>query len=229
MFESTEKNWLPVVAEGEVTGIIDSWERVSEMPRELMKTVVYLAGVTGGIYWRYAPLEAGLSLRAPDDELAPTRRLREEWRGCVDEVMQEDAHTALKAGVLRWLAAGSDISKSSMKGVEVPSNALLVKRMPKIWPRLDELPAVVAFHYACALSRWADRQAVRETALRLAPERPLPSEGIEGLWGCRLYFGWVRELAAAQPVLALKVGAEAALRWRARMARSEAAKVLAAR
>jgi hypothetical protein len=36
-------------------------------------------------------------------------------------------------------------------------------------------------------------------------------------------------VAAAQPVLALKVGAEAALRWRARVATAKAAVVTAAR
>jgi hypothetical protein len=228
MFES-ERGWLPEVAEGEIEGVIDSWGRVSEMPPKLMRMVVYLAGVTGGVFWRYAPLEAGVSLQSPDDRLAPARELREEWQAEVNELMKGDAHEALTASLLRWLTVGCDISRKELKHLDVPSNALLVKRMPTIWRRLDELPAVVAFHYACALSRWTDRDAVRETVRRLAAERPLPSEGIEGLWGCYLYFSWVRELAAVQPVAALKVALEAVLRWRARMATAEPAKVLAAR
>ena len=152
------------------------------------------------------------------EELLPRffHKVRLDWQECVDSAMRTDAEIALRSGVVAWLTAGPGFSDEVLRALRVPSNELLLKRLPQIWPRLDELPPVVAFHYVSALSAWFDRTALREAATRLVPQWPLPVEGIEGRAGVGRYFRWVREVAAAQPVLALKVAAEAALRWRAR-------------
>ncbi|HET7767543.1 MAG TPA: hypothetical protein VFN74_02140 [Chloroflexota bacterium] len=218
MFHPTEKDWLPVVREEEIAGVIDSWGRVSEMPRELMKTVVYLAGMTGTVPGRDVPLRPW----RPEDgeELLPKffHNVRLDWQERIDSAMSADVEVAMRSGVVAWLTAGPGFSNEVLSALGVPTNELLLKRLPQIWPRLDELPPVVAFHYVCALSAWFDRTALSEAAARLVPEWPLPADGTEGREGLGRYFKWVRDVAAAQPVLALKVAVEAALRWRARHA-----------
>ena len=216
MFQSTVKDWLPVVEEGEIERVIDSWGRVSEMPKELMLTVVYLAGQTGGTPRRETPLEPRLPGVGEEAEPEFFRELREKWQEVASALVSGDVEIGMRSGVVAWLTAGPGFSNEVLTALKIPSCELLLKRMPQIWPRLDELPPVVAFHYVAALSVWFDREALSVAAARLVPEWPLPAEGTEGSEGLYRYFQWVRDVAAAQPVLALKVGAEAALRWRAR-------------
>ena len=216
MFQNTEKDWLPVVEEGEIERVIDSWGRVSEMPKELMLTVTYLVGQTGGSPRQEVPLEPQLPGAGEEGQAELFRELREKWQEVASGLVTGDVEIGMRSGVVAWLANGPGFSNEVLTALKIPSNELLLKRLPQIWPRLDELPPVVAFHYVAALSVWFDRDALGAAAARLVPEWPLPAEGTEGAEGRYRFFKWVRDVAAAQPVLALKVAAEAALRWRAR-------------
>jgi hypothetical protein len=187
---------------------IDSWDRPSRMPRRLVWLIAYLTGFWG------CPFPGEPPRGARDPELwaaefpSPTA-----WRECLDDVIDVDRHAALKGGLLGWLASGYSVGDGPPDELGVPPNELLLSQLKRIWPTLDGMPPFVAFHLAYALFAWAGEKSIREAATRLAERWHIPEDAFGSDEDNARLVPWLRAVAIADPVLTLKIGAEAMLRF----------------
>ena len=136
----------------------------------------------------------------------------EAWRMCVDDVVDVNRYMALKGGLVGWLSSGYAEWEDPERALGLPTSVEVLQGLAELWPSLDPLPTEVAFHFAFALIAWPGREAISASAARLAPTMPLPKGVFASHRPNERLLSWLHTVARADPLLAFKVGAEAALR-----------------
>ena len=202
--EALDRTGVPRSLE-EITRLIDGWRVLSEMPLQLAWFIPFAAGC-----WRLKVPYKVLPIVVPDDEWTARHRTMEQWSDVVAELVVADRHTAWRAGLEAWLGSVYAEVVHVRGGFAEDGARRLGRRVADIWPRLDEVPAFVGYELALAVVVAAEEGDIFAATRRLAPKmaprawRPDAAHGVDTRW--------LKRVARTDAVLAIKIGAEAALR-----------------
>jgi hypothetical protein len=184
---------------------IDSWEA----PSEMSYLVAWVTAFNTGLYGCERPAGAPSGPPRPDGGMGK-QVTKAGFREYLNERLGEDRQRTMMWALISWLTSGYAVCDEALLGL--PPAPLLAYRIKDIWPRLDEMPPSVTFHFAFALITGRSKEVIRHAATRLAGELA-PAD--ELFWSKGMENGvlrWLREVAGKRPMLAFKIGVEVMLR-----------------